>query len=301
MTPPFQILCLCTPLPDLAMSAYGPFVLHPCSSLADITEQLHQQPRDAALIGLPTAADADRLMQWTGLPHAVLQTALVVVTPEPKPVLCTRLLQLGIGDLLPTRDATPETVARVLRLTIERKRLADEQRRAYSIDLTTGLPNHMQLLEHMTHLLALREREPAAMALIVLHLDGFRAAEDAGGPEAANVLRRKAAVRLRASLRASDVVASLGSDMFAVLLAWIESEDDSQRVAAKLLQSLHQPFHMAGRDVLVSATIGLGQYPAHGRDANALLRLAVGQATSGGIGRVLGTAAAANDDAALPG
>ena len=50
------------------------------------------------------------------------------------------------------------------------------------------------------------------------------------------MLRRKVAVRLRSGLRASDVVAAVGTDTFAVLLAWIEEADDAQRVADKLLR-----------------------------------------------------------------
>ena len=50
------------------------------------------------------------------------------------------------------------------------------------------------------------------------------------GREAANVLRRKLGVRLRAGVRASDVVASLGDDGFAVLLGSILSPADAHRV-----------------------------------------------------------------------
>ena len=61
------------------------------------------------------------------------------------------------------------------------------------------------------------------MALIVLRIGGLARTAEQLGAEAANVLRRKAAVRLRAGLRASDVVASIGNDAFAVLLAWMDA------------------------------------------------------------------------------
>jgi diguanylate cyclase (GGDEF)-like protein len=297
MSDPFQILCLCAQPPDLVTSAFGPFVVQNCASLAELGEQLNHRQVDAVLVDLSRAGGADALVQWPGLPRAVLESAVVVVGPEPTPVVCLRLLQSGVREVVSSREAAPEILGRVLRLAIERKRQDDAARRAYSIDLTTGLPNHAQLLEHMTHLLALREREPAAMALIVLHLDGFRGAEAALGTEAANVLRRKAAVRLRGSLRASDVVASLGPDMFAVLLAWIDAGDDAEHVARKLLAAVNQPFQVAGQQVPVGARLGVAQYPAHGKDAQSLLRHAVGQASGGGVGRLLGQAAAANDEA----
>ncbi|HSI58305.1 MAG TPA: GGDEF domain-containing protein [Ideonella sp.] len=297
MSSPFQLLCLHPSPPDLLTSAFGPFVMRTCTSLDQLAAQQGALACDAMLIDLKAAGGIDKLLGWPGLPVAVLASALVVVGPEPTAAMCLRLLQMGVRDVVSMRESSPEQIGRVLRLAIERKRLDDAAKRAYSIDLTTGLPNHNQLLEHMSHLLALREREPAAMALIVLQLDGFRAVEVSLGAESANVLRRKAAVRLRASLRASDVVASLGTDMFAVLLAWIESQDDGERVARKLLQSVSQPFKVAGQDVPVGARIGVGQYPAHGKEAQALLQHAVAQASSSGVGRLLGGAAAANDEA----
>ena len=212
-----------------------------------------------------------------------MDSAVVVVAPEPTPAQCIKLLQMGVQDVLAKRHASDDSLGRVLRVAIERKRMDASAKRAFSTDLTTGLPTHAQLLEHMTHLLALREREPAAMALIVLRLEGFRAAELALGAEAANVLRRKAAVRLRAALRASDVVASLGSDMYGVLLAWIDAESDADGVARKLLSSLKQPFNVAGQDLPVMGTVGIGQYPAHGKDAATLMRRAVGQASNGNV------------------
>ena len=152
-------------------------------------------------------------------------------------------------------------------------------RRAYATDLGTGLPNHAQLMEHMTHLLALREREPAPMALLALRVEGLAAAEAKLGVEAANVLRRKIAVRLRSGLRASDVVAAIGADRFAVLLAWIEGADDGDRVLAKLSQSLQRPLSVAGQDLVVAVGAGVARYPGDGRDAATLLRLAASQAS----------------------
>ncbi len=299
MSDPLHVLCLSRLPPDLVTSAFGPFVVQACASLEQVDSQMNEQERDAALLDLTVAGGIDRLLHWAGLPRAVLESAVVVIGPEPTPAMCLRLLQAGVRDVLSAREATPEVLGRVLRLAVERKRLDDAARRAYSIDLTTGLPNHNQLLEHMTHLLALREREPASMALIVLHLDGFHGAEASLGAEAANVLRRKAAVRLRGSLRASDVVASLGPDMFAVLLAWIDADQDAEHVARKLLAAVNQPFQVAGQEVPVGARLGVAQYPGHGKDAQTLMRHAVGQAAGGnrpGIGRLLGQAAAANDE-----
>ena len=151
---------------------------------------------------------------------------------------------------------------------------------AYATDLATGLPHQAQLLEHMTQLLALREREPAPMVLLVLRVDGFARAAARLGVESGNVLRRKVAVRLRSGLRASDVVASIGPDAFGVLLGRLEAKGDGERVAAKLVKSLQLPILVAGEPCDVAAQVGLAIYPEHGKDAESLMQRASAQAGS---------------------
>lgn len=302
MNVPLQILALAAAAPDLWGSPYGPFVLHHCTTLDDAARELRARAHDAVLIDAPSPAELAALAAWPALSHAVLDAAVVVCSPEPDCAAAVQLLQLGAQDVLPAADGA--VLGRVLRLAIERKRLERAARKAHATDLATGLPNHAQLLEHMTHLVALRAREPAPMALIVLRIEGLAATEAALGAEAANVLRRKVAVRLRSGLRASDVVASIGADAFAVLLAWIDDAADADRVAHKLAVSLTRPFVVTGRERSVAVSAGLAKFPEHGDAAEALLRRALGQAASvvvmGGAGYASavdrGPMAAANDD-----
>ncbi len=298
---PLQLLYLGPRAPDWSTSAYGPFVVQAVVTQAELSAALDEQGFDAIVMQLPDASGIDALVNWSGLARAVLDAAVLVVAPEPAAPQAFKLMQLGVQDVLPQREADATLLARAVRLAIERKRLERAARKAYATDLATGLPNHAQLMEHMSHLLALREREPAAMALLALHIDGLAATEARLGTEAANVLRRKVAVRLRAGLRASDVVASVGVDSFAVLLAWIDDPADGDRVAGKLAQALKRPISVAGQDVAVAASVGVARYPVHGKDADTLLRLALGQAggslPSGRVGiSPRGAQAAANDD-----
>jgi diguanylate cyclase (GGDEF)-like protein len=299
MSAPIQLLFEGATPPDLATSALGPFIVQGCAGLDDAARHLQAARFDAVLLQAGTAAQFDALLQWSALSHAVLDTAVVVLMPEPGGTDVARLLQLGVQEVVPTREAAPERIALALRQAVERKRMEQAARRAYATDLGTGLPTHAQLMEHMTHLLALREREPAPMAVLVLRIEGLGAAEAALGSEAANVLRRKIAVRLRSGLRASDVVAALGADRFAVLLAWIDDVADGQRVVAKLSQSLQRPLNVAGQDVAVAVGAGVARYPGDGRDADTLLRLAGSQAALHNVqGRVSLAARTARGDAA---
>ncbi len=268
----------------LGASGYGPFAVEACTGLAQASGVLGTQGFDAVLVCIAGGEEALRLVSWPGLAQATPDAAVVVwFAPPSDPGLAQSLVRAGVQDVIAprTRDAASEIeVARSLRLAVERKRTERAARKAYATDLQTGLPNRQQLIEHVSQMLALRGREPAPMALLVVRIEGFATAEAALGREAANVLRRKVAVRLRAAVRASDVVASLGQDAFALLLASTEDSPDAERVARKLLKALHSPFTLAGQQLGVAASVGSSCYPADGDDAGVLLRQAAAAAAA---------------------
>jgi diguanylate cyclase (GGDEF)-like protein len=259
---------------------------------------------DAVLWWAAGVSELAQLRDKPDLPAWALESAWVVCTPAQDEPLETALLHRGVEAIVPLQEAVALT--RTLRHAVQRKRLERAARTAYATDLATGLPHQAQLVEHMTQLLALREREPAPMVLLVLRIDGFAQAAAQLGAEAGNVLRRKVAVRLRSGLRASDVVASIGPDEFGVLLGRLEARGDGERVASKLVRSLQQPILVAGQPCMVAAAVGMALYPEHGKDAATLLQRATAQAGSvASMGREgfatlanrAAGAASANDDA----
>lgn len=269
----------------LSASPFGPFALTRCASLAEASGMLGERSFDGVAISLG-AADFAQLPAWTGLSQAVPDMAVVVLVHGPLDAsVAARLVHAGVQDVLAASpaanaDAVLADAARSLRLSIDRKRIEREARRASATDLRTGLPDRQQLIDHMSQLLALRGREPAPMALLALRVEGFETAEASLGAESANVLRRKVAVRLRGAVRASDVVAALTAETFALLLASTEEPIDAELVAHKLLHALHQTFTVAGQQVAVATSIGISRYPSDGSDANVLLRQAVAAAAA---------------------
>ena len=120
MRNPFQVLCLSATPPDLVTSPFGPFVISSCRTLEEVAAALHNSPCEALLVEVKTPQEADRLLAWPGLAHAVMDTAVVVVAPEPTPAQCIKLLQAGAQDVVAMRDASDDALARVLRIAIER-------------------------------------------------------------------------------------------------------------------------------------------------------------------------------------
>jgi PleD family two-component response regulator len=150
MSATFQILCVAARSPDLWGSPFGAFVLHHCGTLDEAAAELRSRAHDAVIIEAATPAALAELPAWPALSHAVLDSAVVVISAEPDVQRVVSLVQLGAQDVLPPHEAHPAALARAMRLAVERKRLERAARKAYATDLATGLPNHGQLLEHMT-------------------------------------------------------------------------------------------------------------------------------------------------------
>jgi diguanylate cyclase (GGDEF)-like protein len=244
---------------------------------------------------------------WDGWTRCAAEVAVVVVVAEPLLAAdATRFFQAGAQDVVTVGECRDASWLRRLRAAFERQRVRTATRQSFATDTRTGLPHVGQLIEQMSHLLALREREPAPMALLALRIEGLSSTALRLGNEAASALRRRIAVRLRAGVRASDVVATIGDDSFAVLLSQIDAPGDADRVLRKLTESISGTFHLAGRDVAVAVASGIAAYPADGTQPDMLLRRAAGLAASAmAVGRAghtnwreSGSSAAANDDAA---
>jgi diguanylate cyclase (GGDEF)-like protein len=256
-------------------SAFGPFAVHICTDAAQAQSHLAVHGCDALLL------DADMVAAAPGLAEVgAVGPATLVVGPALGAEAVLAWLQRGAQDVLEPAELEAAALPQRIRAAIERKRIERDARTSYATDLATGLPHQQQLIEHMSHLLALREREPSPMAVLVLRIEGLASTQARLGLEAAQVLRRKIAVRLRAGVRASDVVAALGETSFAVLLGSLLAPADAERVAAKLLRALLDPFTVAGEALAVSVALGIGQYPQDGTQPDALLRRALGLAAS---------------------
>lgn len=257
----------------LAASAFGPFALHVGIGMAEVRELLARGECDALIAAIDGSAEVQALAR-----ELAVDVAVLMIAPRLEATQTLQWQQQGAQDVLLRAELASPTLGLRLRGAIERKRDEREARKAYATDLETGLPHQQQFIEHVSQLLALREREPAPMAVLALRIEGFATTEARHGRDAANALRRKVGVRLRAGVRASDVVASLGDENFAVLLGSILSPDDAGRVGAKLIKALLEPFKVAGENIAVAVALGVAQYPQDASQPDALLRRAVGLA-----------------------
>lgn len=154
----------------------------------------------------------------------------------------------------------------------QRKQAEEKLLHQASYDALTGLPNRSLFHDRLDQSMHTAHRNRAELALLFIDLDRFKWVNDTLGHAAGDELLVEAARRLRRCVRESDTVARLGGDEFTVILNGISGSKDVERVAEAILEALSSPFVLEGRDIFISASIGIGLYPRDAREAGELIR-----------------------------
>lgn len=130
-------------------------------------------------------------------------------------------------------------------------------------DPLTGLPNRAAFEHQLTSLW----QEPwCRERMVVLFIDGdrFKQINDRYGHAAGDWVLKETGRRLRARLRRDDLVARMGGDEFAVLLATVERPEQVARVAQDIITAMAQPIVLQdGARVVQSLSIGAAQGKDH--------------------------------------
>ena len=141
-------------------------------------------------------------------------------------------------------------------------------------DTLTGLPNRYLMFDRLNQLLVRAARYGLSFAILFIDLDGFKRINDSRGHDVGDLVLRGVAERLTRNLRAADTVARIGGDEFVVLLESLRAGPDAIALADKIRSAVGMPFALPGGDAAVTVSIGIGQYPDDGRDAEELLKAA---------------------------
>lgn len=141
-------------------------------------------------------------------------------------------------------------------------------------DPLTGLPNRRLFEDRVLIALAQAHRYRHRVALIFIDLDRFKQVNDGLGHAAGDELLKEVAERLQSAVREGDTVARVGGDEFALLLPGIHYAEDLAAISRKLIESLHRPFALFGRELSVTASGGISLYPEDGEDGASLLKSA---------------------------
>ena len=141
-------------------------------------------------------------------------------------------------------------------------------------DQLTGLANRALLVDRLQGAIANAARDGHMVAVVYLDLDSFKFMNSGFGNACGDAFLRETADRLCTLVRDGDTVARVGSDEFVVLLAGLDSVERSSARLAAMHATVREPVLLAGKEVVVTCSIGASVYPLDGADPELLLRRA---------------------------
>ena len=206
-------------------------------------------------------------------------TVILVVTGRDQPEHLAQVLAAGANDYvtkplsLELLDVRMGFAEREVADIIERKRERDELAHLALHDALTDLPNRAVFYDRLHQALLLSRRNGTQLAVLYLDLDSFKEVNDDLGHMYGDEVLREVGDRLTAIVRASDTVARVGGDEFAILLLAADS-DGASILARKILKALADPFTMRDVTVHIGVSVGIALFPDHGEEPEVLVQRA---------------------------
>jgi diguanylate cyclase (GGDEF)-like protein/PAS domain S-box-containing protein len=141
-------------------------------------------------------------------------------------------------------------------------------------DLLTGVPNRICFEDRLEMAMQRARRDGSQVALFFLDIDRFKHVNDTFGHDAGDALLQQFATRVAAQVREVDTLARMGGDEFALIIPNVAGVTDAGVVADRLMAALVEPISVAGRELIVTSSMGIALYPRDAEDSAALQRCA---------------------------
>lgn len=137
-------------------------------------------------------------------------------------------------------------------------------------DMLTGLPNRALFYERLYAEIARSRRNNSRFCLMIMDIDQFKKINDTYGHHTGDNVLKEVGRRLAMLLRGTDTAARLGGDEFAFILPDVEEQSAMMHLANKILHALDKPVVINDHTLNVRYSLGIGVFPDHGIDAEAL-------------------------------
>ncbi|TVO62720.1 putative bifunctional diguanylate cyclase/phosphodiesterase [Denitromonas ohlonensis] len=147
-----------------------------------------------------------------------------------------------------------------------------EVQRMAHFDGLTGLSNRNHFHESLSRIEEHAADSHTGALLLCLDLDNFKAINDSYGHSFGDGLLRVVAQRLLGRTRRTDIVARLGGDEFAIIRWGLNTPEDAEELASRIIASLADPFEVDGIRVKIGTSVGIAMAPKDGQSGDQLLK-----------------------------
>jgi len=177
---------------------------------------------------------------------------------------------LIIGVLLFSYRSTTDLLEQVL----ENQAVAKQASHQADHDLLTGLPNRRSVDVHLANTYQLARHTSKQFAILFMDLDGFKVVNDKYGHGVGDALLIEVADMFKKVLRQSDFLARQGGDEFVLVVGSYLYRQELTQLAERLIKLFAQPVVVRGIPLEIGVSIGIAEYPHHGKHVKQLLHVA---------------------------
>ncbi|HQS58451.1 MAG: diguanylate cyclase response regulator [Gallionellales bacterium 35-53-114] len=222
--------------------------------------------------------DGFQVMEELGKIEAQGYLPVLVITAQPNHKL--RALAAGARDFISKPFDMLEAKTRIrnmleVRLLYRQLEHYNQVLESMALhDTLTGLPNRRLLLDRLSLSIAHARRNKSSAALLYLNLNGLDQISETPGHDTGDTLLGMVAARLQAAVRQEDTVARINGDEFMISLWELSHANGLNELVSRILHSVSQPYRINGSDALLTPSVGVSLYPAHGEEAETLMQCA---------------------------
>ena len=154
----------------------------------------------------------------------------------------------------------------------EQRESSDKIAHMARYDALTGLPNRTMLTEALGEAMRYAEQWRTRCAFLMIDLDRFKAVNDTLGHLVGDQLLARVSERLREQLSENELCGRLGGDEFAIVIRDASTFEHIERVAARVIDRLSQPYEVDHHTLFVGASVGSAIGPRDGSTVETLMR-----------------------------
>ncbi len=205
--------------------------------------------------------------------------SVIVLTSSNNSKTKLEALEMGATDFL-AKPIDPSELLLRIKNTLTVKAYQDQ---LAFYDTLTNLPNRRLFVDRLEWAINHATREKNQVAILNIAIDRFQQVNDLLGPQAGDQLLVETGQRLLKSLRETDTVtrghatarwrnlARLSGDEFSILLTDIPNADALIPIAERMQDALKNPFKLHGREIFVTASIGIATFPVDADSTDSLM------------------------------
>jgi len=153
----------------------------------------------------------------------------------------------------------------------ERRKAEAQVRYLEEHDALTGLSNRKTFVGSLSEAIVRMHRDRTHIAVLCLDIDKFKEINEAADHSGGDQVLRDIGGRIQSTLRQNDLIARLAGDEFAIALVDITNLGDVMAFMNRLVEALRRPLQVAGKEMMVTTSVGIALAPADGDTAATVL------------------------------